>query len=95
MDGRFADDNASELVKGMAACHPSSDNFLDYVGIKPPADAFHLDDDGMLKSEVEICLMSQQGDISSLLQFLAPAFFPTLRKVLTTPIASVSAERSF
>ena len=60
----------------------------------------------MLKSQVEICLMSLQVEgiarpsaISSLLKFLAPAFFPTLRKVLhlslTSPIANVAAERSF
>lgn len=106
MKKRFADDSASALVKGMAACHPSSDNFLDYGLLKPLADAYHLDDDRMLQSQVEICLMSLQGegiakpaDISSLLQFLSPAFFPTLRKVLqlalTAPIANVSAERSF
>ena len=26
---RFADDKVSALVKGIAACHPGSDNFLD------------------------------------------------------------------
>lgn len=106
MERRFADQNTSAPVKGMAACHPSSDNFLEYDLIKPLADAYHLDDDGMLKSQVEICLMSLQGegiaqptDIGSMLAFLAPAFFPTLRKVLqlalTAPIANVAAERSF
>jgi len=60
MDRRFADDNASALVKGMAACHPSSDNFLDYVLIKPLADVYNLDDDGMLKYQDEIYLMSLQ-----------------------------------
>ena len=106
MERRFADDSASALVEGIAACHPCSDNFLEYGLIKPLADAYHLDDDGLLKSQVEICLMSLQGegivqptDISSLLKFLAPAFFPTLRKVLllalTAPVANVAAERSF
>jgi len=42
--------------------------------------------------------IAQPTDISSLLQFLAPAFFPTLRMVLqlafTAPITNVSAERS-
>ena len=43
--------------------------------------------------------LAQPTDISSLLQFLAPAFFPSLRKVLqlalTVAIANVSAGRSF
>ena len=87
-------------------CCQSNHKFSNYGLIKPLADAYHLDDDGMLKSQVAFCLMSLQGDgiaqptdNSSLLQFLAPAFFPTLRKVLqpafTATISNVSAERSF
>ena len=56
MDRRFTNDSPSASVKDIAACHPRSDNFLDYDLLKPLADAYNFDDDhdGMLKSQVEI-----------------------------------------
>ena len=57
----FAKGSATTFMTGIVVCYPSSDNFLNY-GLKTLADARLLVHDGMFNSQVEICLMSLQGE---------------------------------
>ena len=107
MDRRFgADEERTPLLKGIAACHPKSTDFLSMPVLQPLVDAYQLNKTGSLSSQIQVCnllIASQKSKPKSItdviLMLTPPAGFPDLRQVLqlalTVPVANVAAERSF
>ena len=98
---RFVDEDP--ILRGIAACHPDSSNFLSVSIMKPFAEAYHIS--GSLEAQIQVCQTylnnsKKPEGIGEIIRRLVPhEGFPDLRQLLqialTLPIANVSAERSF
>ena len=56
MDRRFGEDELrTPLLKGIAACHPASDDFLSMPLLQPLVDACQLGKTRNLSSQVNVC----------------------------------------
>lgn len=107
MDRRFGEDEMrTPLLKGIAACHPASADFMSMHVLQPLVDAYQLDKTGSLSSQIDVCKLliasnkPRPTSISDVIVMLTPPDgFPDLRRVLqlalTIPVANVTSERSF
>ena len=103
MDQRFSSLN-SQILKGVQACNPGSDNFLCEEDLRGLADHYNVD---LKPEEVLVAkryLARKQEslpitDMQCVFSLLDQVMFPTLTKViqisLTIPVSSCTCERTF
>ncbi|KAK0138714.1 Zinc finger MYM-type protein 1 [Merluccius polli] len=103
MDQRFSSLN-SQVLKGVQACNPGSDNFLCEEDLRGLADHYNVD----LKPEEVLVAKNYLArkreslpiaDMQSVFSLLDQVMFPTLTQViqisLTIPVSSCTCERTF
>jgi len=106
MERRFGDNDGNSILRGIAACHPDSAEYLDMDVLHPLIDAYKLNTTGSLSSQIDVCKLLitkaavKPTEILDVISLLKPtAGFPDLRRLLqlalTVPVANVASERSF
>lgn len=103
LDCRFSEVNA-DVMNGIQACNPLSDNFLSEQSLKELAKHYKMQllTEEVLVAKNYIGRRKEAGDIAdtqTVYKLLDPQMFPSLKKImqvaLTLPVSSCSCERSF